>query len=130
MNIRECIDSLNTATEAINGAPEKGFLDLDSVRDTIQKTRVYLEKITSQFDLGINLKEDTIASLKSKINALKIAGYARLFVGVEQALDSDRLNFEQLKSLQTEIDRALSKCFNAPKIPVGNTCPANLNDYH
>jgi hypothetical protein len=130
LNIHECIDSLSLSAEAIGGAPEKGFIDLDAVRDSIQKACLYLDRISSQFELGIKLKEDAMASLKAKINALKIAGYAHLLIPPDEALDSENLNFEQYKSFRAEIDQALAKCFGTLKTPGEKHHPTNLNDYH
>ncbi len=129
MKIPDYINMLAAAEEKIGGAPEKGFLDLDSVRDSIQKTRIYLEQIAAQFELGLKLRDDVVASLKSKINALKTARYGQLFGPVENILDCEKLDFEQIKSLQTEIDKSLAKCFGVLKAPTDKSNPTNVSDY-
>jgi hypothetical protein len=129
LNIKEYIDSLKTSAEAIGGAPEKGFLDLDMVKDTLLKTRQFLEQIAPQFELGLMLKQDFCSTLKSKIKTLRIAGCGQLLGQAERTLDAGQLDFGELKSLQKEIDQALSKNFGALKSPAGNSCPAHPNDY-
>jgi hypothetical protein len=130
LNIKEHIDSLKLSAEAISGAPEKGFIDLDMVKDTLLKTGQYLEQIAPMLELGVQLKQDFRDTLKSKIKALKIAGCGTFLGQAERTLDSTELDFSELKSLQREIDQALSKNFGALKSPVGNSSSAHPNDYH
>jgi hypothetical protein len=130
LNINECIDSLKTSAESIGGAPEKGFLDLDLIKETLQKTRLLLEQIAPQLELGVRLKEDLIKSLQSKINALKIAGCGQFMGQTEKALEIGQLDFDQLKLLQKEIDQTLAKNFGALKSPAAGITASNLNDYH
>jgi hypothetical protein len=122
LNINECMDSLRTSAESIGGAPEKGFLDLDLIKETLQKT--------PQLELGVRLKEDLIKSLQSKINALKIAGCSQFMGQTEKALENGQLDFDQLKLLKKEINQALAKNFGVLKSPVAGVTASNLNDYH
>ncbi|NLI15604.1 MAG: hypothetical protein GX409_04875 [candidate division Zixibacteria bacterium] len=129
MNIQECIDLLAVSAEIIDGAPARGFLDLDTVRNTIQKTRRFLENAAPQYELGLILKDDLIASLKAKINVLKIVDSGQLLAPVENILDSDKFDFEQIKAIQTEIDKSLAKSFGTPEVSAGVSNPTNVNDY-
>jgi hypothetical protein len=130
LNINECMDSLKISAESIGGAPDKGFLDLDLVNESLLKTRLFLEQIAPQLELGNRLKADMIKSLQSKANALKIAGCGQFIGSLEKALETGQLDFDQLKLLQKEIDLALAKNFGALKSPAAGITASNLNDYH
>lgn len=129
MKISDYINLLAVSEEKISGAPEKGFLDLDGVRDSIQKTRLFLEHIGPQFELGLKLRDDFIASLNSKIEALKAAGYSQLLVPAENVFISEKLDFDQIKAIQIEIDKSLARCFGVLRTPTDKPNPTNINDY-
>lgn len=130
MNIKEYIDLLKVSQEAIGGAPQKGFIDLDLVKDTLQKTRLFLEQIAPQLELGNLLKEDFTNNLKAKLRALKLSGGGQLMGQAEKILAAPQPDFTELKTLQQNIDEALAKIFGALTGPAEIGRPSRVEDYH
>jgi hypothetical protein len=129
LNIKEYVDLLTTSQEAISGAPQKGFVDLDMVKDTLLKTRQYLEQIAPQLELGNQLKEDFTNNLKAKIRALRLSGGGQLINQAEKVLSVSQPDFAELKSLQQDIDQMLTKIFGALSGPAGSGQPSKIEDF-
>lgn len=111
MKINEFIDMLDIANLALESAPQKGFVDLDQVKKSIENTKRYLIEIAPRLDLGEKLAVDFRDDLIAKLKALKSAGGIALVNQAEQSLNTGNLTYEQLKALRQEIDQTLRKVF-------------------
>ena len=111
MNIDEFVKNLKSAYTALDSAPQKGFVDLDRVKSTIQSTRLFLEKITPRIRLGERLINDFREEMLARMKVLKIAGASSLISQAKQMLTKENLDFDELKALQIEIDESLRNIF-------------------
>ena len=118
MKIDEHIKKINIANEAIESAPQKGFINLDQVNNILHEVKLFLEKIAPQLELGEKLADDIHDGMLKKLQALKMAGNTALISQTENAVKTRNLDYIQLKSLQSEIDEALSKVFGGHTKPV------------
>ena len=121
MKINEYITKLDFAREAIESAPQKGFINLDLMSDIIRQVKLFLEDASPQLELGEKLAADFKTSLLKKLQTLKTAGGSVLISQTEEAIMTGSLNYAQLKSIQNEIDGALEKVFG------GHTKSLNSN---
>jgi hypothetical protein len=111
LNIDEFVKNLKSAYAALDSAPQKGFVDLDLIKSTIQCTRLFLEKNTPRIQLGERLINDFREELLARLKVLKTAGASSLFTQAEQLLADENPDFDKLKALQLEIDESLKKMF-------------------
>lgn len=129
MKIDDYIESLNTAGLALESAPQKGFVDLDLVNKAIADTRQFLIQIAPRMELGERLIADFRDELSAKIKALKISGSVALVSQAELLLKNGELNYENLKALRGEIDRAIGKVFGGHTLNMAgaNSSGGNAN---
>jgi hypothetical protein len=111
LKINECVEKLSKASEALESAPRKGFVNLDEVKATINQAKLFLGSIQPQHELGEKLIQDYRESMLAKLKVLKLAGAGTLISQAEKTLNSDDLNFDQWKKLQTEIEQSLRQVF-------------------
>jgi hypothetical protein len=111
LKINEHITKLNLAKETIESAPQKGFINLDQVKSILQNAKLFLEEISPRLELGNKLIEDLRNGMLKKLQALKAAGSKTLISQAENALETQALDYAKLKSLQSEINKALEKVF-------------------
>ena len=136
MKIDEHIKKIKIANEAIESAPQKGFINLDQVNNILHEVKLFLEKIAPQLELGEKLADDIHDGMLKKLQALKMAGNTALISQTENSIKTRNLDYIQLKSLQSEIDEALSKVFGGHTKPVisGNSklqkSSQKQEDYH
>ena len=121
MKINEHIKRLDSAKEAIESAPQKGFINLDLVSNILQDTKLFLEDLSPHLELGEKLAEDYKSSMLKKLQTLKTAGGGVLISRTEDAIMTGSLDYTQLKSVNTEIDSALEIIFG------GHTKSLNSN---
>ncbi len=112
MKIDECLTRLKSAIEAIESAPQKGFVNLDMVNNIMQETRSLLESVSPRLMLGEKLTADIKAGMLNKLNTLKFAGGGALLSQAEQAIEVENLDYDRLKLLQKEIDAVLDQVFS------------------
>ncbi|MCP4582259.1 MAG: hypothetical protein GY839_11640 [candidate division Zixibacteria bacterium] len=113
MKIDDFVGKLSKAFEALESAPQKGFINLDEVKATIDQTRRFMEKIRPSYEFGERLTQDCRESMLAKLKVLKIAGAGTLFSQAEKTLMTDDLDFDQWKTLQVEIDESLKHAFGS-----------------
>jgi len=111
LNIDEFVKNLKAAQTALDSAPQKGFVDLDLVKSTIQSTRLFLEKIAPRIRLGEQLISDFREEMLARLKVLKIAGATSLISQADRMLTEENLDFDKLKALQVEIDESLRNIF-------------------
>ena len=111
MKIDECIKQLESAQLALGSAPQKGFVDLDQVQQSLQASQDFLVAILPQLTLGEKLIDDLRTGLVAKLQVLKNAGGGVLSSQAEQYLKTKNLEYEKLIALQNEIDQALRRIF-------------------
>lgn len=110
MKIDKCITNLDNAALAIESAPQKGFLNLDQISAVLRETKLLLQKTSPVLKLGKKLTADVIAEMRQKINALKAAG-SPLIASAESLFEIENLDYDQLKTFQTEINQAIESVF-------------------
>jgi hypothetical protein len=129
LKITDCLELIKASTKALEAAPQKGFVDLDMVKNTLRVTGDLLTGIMPELELGNKLKEDFQNNLKAKLRVLKLSGDSLIIGQAENALLSGNLEFDDLKSLQKEIDRAFEKIFGGQtKHPISGQ-PPKIEDY-
>jgi len=111
LKIDEFVKNLKSAYTALDSAPQKGFVDLDLVKSTIQSTKLFLEEVAPRFQLGEQLINDCRGEMLARLKVLKMAGSSNLISQAEQMLAEENLDFDKLKALQLEIDESLKKIF-------------------
>jgi len=136
LKINEHIKRLDSAKEAIESAPQKGFINLDLVSNILQDAKLFLEDLSPHLELGEKLAEDYKSSMLKKLQTLKtagggvlisrtedaiMAGGGVLISRTEDAIMTGSLDYTQLKSVNTEIDSALEIIFG------GHTKSLNSN---
>jgi len=121
LKINEHIKRLDSAKEAIESAPQKGFINLDLVSNILQDAKLFLEDLSPHLELGEKLAEDYKSGMLKKLQTLKTAGGGVLISRTEDAIMTGSLDYAQLKSVQAEIDGALEKVFG------GHTKSLNSN---
>jgi len=135
LKIDECISGLESAGAAIESAPQKGFLNLDNISIILRETKSFLQNTSPALKLGEKLTADVITEMKQKIKALKAAGNP-LISQAEMLIETESLNYEQLKTLQTEINQAIENVFKGRTRSFKSIGVANQNqsqkpeDYH
>jgi hypothetical protein len=112
VKITECLNELQASSEAILSAPEKGFVDLDKVAETLRTTGELLNELSPRLELGDKLIKDYQAKLRNKLETLKLAGASPIIVETENFLASDTFDFDQLQSLGRQVDQALARIFD------------------
>ena len=120
---------LSAASESIKGAPQTGFLDLDTVQISLQQACAYLQKIAPELELGQKFRDDFQVSLEAKLRALKYCGGTQLISQAQRLLIKPTPDFAELKTLQKEIDQALQKMFNGPRVFPESGPKSNPGDY-
>ena len=136
MKIDECLTRLKSAIEAIESAPQKGFVNLDMVNNIMKETRSLLESISPRLTLGEKLTADIKAGMLNKLNTLRFAGGAALLTQAKQAIEFENLDYDRLKSLQKEIDAVLDQVFGGQtKALIASNClkqthPPKREDYN
>lgn len=113
MKIDECIAQLQAGEQALESAPQKGFVDLDAIKKSITQTREFLIRLSPTLELGEKLIEDIRGNLLAKLNALKSSGGGALVSQAEDYIKSGDLSYEKLKTLQAEIEKSLALTFGA-----------------
>lgn len=111
MNIDECIKRLKDAHQALESAPQKGFVDLDLVGATLQQAREFLEDISPRLNFGAKLAEDFRKGILARLRVLKMAGGGALVSQAEKTVEADCLDYDHLKSIQKDIDDQLERIF-------------------
>jgi hypothetical protein len=111
LKIEDCIKQLESAGLALESAPQKGFVDLDRIKNAIQETGEFLKAISPRLDLGEKLIADMRRSLLARVKVLKESGGGILASQAEQLLESGQLEYEKLIALQNEIERSLKHVF-------------------
>jgi hypothetical protein len=127
VKIDECIKQLESAQAALSAAPEKGFVDLDQVQQTLQAGRDFLKGIVPRLQLGERLVDDLRSSLLAKLQVLKEAGSGVLAGQAEQYLRDENLEYEKVIALQNEIDLALRRVFGGFSKHTGNQSKPAIN---
>jgi hypothetical protein len=129
LNITACLEFLKASAKALEAAPQKGFVDLDMVKHALQTTGELLNEIAPELELGNKLKEDFLNSLKAKLRVLELSGDSLLFGQANKALTSGNLNFDDLKSLQKDINQAFEKIFGGQSGQFISGQPTKTEDY-
>jgi hypothetical protein len=111
MKTAEYVAGLKTACDSVEFAPQKGFIDLDRIRQVMLDVKLFLENISPRLELGEKLIADFQNDLLNKLNAIKFSGARAPVSTIEASLKSDMLDYTQLKALQREIDAAFDSVF-------------------
>ena len=126
MKIDECITNLDNAALAIESAPQKGFLNLDQISAVLRDTKLLLQETSPALKLGKKLTADVITEMRQKINALKAAG-SPLIAPAESLIEIENLDYDKLKTLQTEINQAIQSVFKGHTMLFKSAGYANEN---
>jgi len=111
VNIDNYLDMLKAAAQAIEAAPQKGFVNLDAVKDSILKTCEVLREISPKLRFAERLLEDEHREILAKLKVMRKAGAAALIDQAQKTLDSGSLDYEQYRSLRDEINGEFDKIF-------------------
>ena len=111
MNIDEHIKNLKDAQQALESAPQKGFIDLDLIGITLKQAREFLEEISPRLSLGIKLTEDFRKRIMARLRVLKMAGGGALVSQAEKTVNADCLDYEFMKSIEKDIEDQLDRIF-------------------
>ncbi|OQX92313.1 MAG: hypothetical protein B6D58_03735 [candidate division Zixibacteria bacterium 4484_95] len=111
MNIDEHIKNLKDAQQALESAPQKGFVDLDLIGITLKQAREFLEEISPRLSLGIKLTEDFRKRIMARLRVLKMAGGGALVSQAEKTVNADCLDYEFMKSIEKDIEDQLDRIF-------------------
>jgi len=111
LNIDEHIKNLKDAQQALESAPQKGFVDLDLIGITLKQAREFLEEISPRLSLGIKLTEDFRKRIMARLRVLKMAGGGALVSQAEKTVNADCLDYEFMKSIEKDIEDQLDRIF-------------------
>ncbi len=111
MKIDQCLAELESASVALQSAPESGFVNLDKIKAALSMTKNLLEAIAPRFELGERLIEDTKNSLLARLRVLKSSGGSGIISQAEKYLNSDDLEYEKLTALKQEITESINAIF-------------------
>ena len=111
VNIDNCLDMVKAAAQAIEAAPEKGFINLDAVREALLKTGEILKDLSPKLRFSEQLIEDDRRGILAKLKVLKKAGAVALIDQAHTTLESGELDYELYRNLRDEIDREFDKIF-------------------
>jgi hypothetical protein len=127
LKISECIKQLESAQLALSSAPQKGFVDLDQVKQSLQVSRDFLVAISPRLSLGEKLIDDLRTGLLAKLQVLKNAGGGVLSSQAEQYLKAENLEYEKLIAMQSEVDQALRRVFGGFSKHINNQAKPAIN---
>lgn len=111
MNIEEYVKKLKDAQQALESAPQKGFVDLDLVGATIQQTWEFLEEISPRLNFGEKLAEDFRKGILARLRVLKMVGGGTLVSQAEKIINANCLDYEHIKSVKKDIDDQIEMIF-------------------
>jgi hypothetical protein len=111
VNIDNCLDMLKAAARAIEAAPQKGFINLDAVKDSILKTCELIKEISPRLQFSEQLVEDEHREILARLKVLKKAGAVALIDQARRTLESGQLEYKEYRDLRDEIDREFDKIF-------------------
>jgi hypothetical protein len=113
LNIDEHIKKLKDAQQALESAPQKGFVDLDLVGVTLKQVKEFLEEISPRLSFGTKLTEDFRKRIMTKLKVLKMAGGGALVSQAEKTVNADCLDYEFMKSIEKDIEDQLERIFGS-----------------
>ena len=111
MKFDEHIKKLKDAQQALESAPQKGFVDLDLVGATIQQMCEFLEEISPRLNFGEKLAEDFRKGILARLRVIKMAGGGTLVSQAEKIINADCLDYELMKSVRKDIDDQIEMIF-------------------